>query len=118
MKISIFILLLISTATNLLAQADLDANGYNKIYYPNGSIHLLPRGGSDLTAAIMASLLNAEILEIWTDVSGVFTADPRKIKQAYPLKEISYEEVMELSHFGAKVIFPPTILPVMRKASR
>ena len=75
----------------------------------------LGRGGSDYTAAIYANALNAEVLEIWTDVSGMFTANPKLVSQAKPIKEISYQEAMELSHFGAKVIFPPTILPALEK---
>ncbi len=75
----------------------------------------LGRGGSDYTAAIIANAVNAEILEIWTDVSGMFTANPKLVKQAKPIKDISYQEAMELSHFGAKVIYPPTIQPVLDK---
>jgi aspartokinase/homoserine dehydrogenase 1 len=75
----------------------------------------LGRGGSDYTAAILANALNANILEIWTDVSGVMTADPNLVSSAFPLKQLSYEEAMELSHFGAKVIYPPTIQPVLQK---
>jgi aspartokinase/homoserine dehydrogenase 1 len=72
----------------------------------------LGRGGSDYTASILASALNAEILEIWTDVDGFMTADPRVISTAYVINELSYLEAMELSNFGAKVIYPPTIYPV------
>ncbi len=75
----------------------------------------LGRGGSDYTASILASAVNAEILEIWTDVDGVMTADPNIVSSAYPLEKLSYEEAMELSHFGAKVIYSPTINPVLRK---
>lgn len=75
----------------------------------------LGRGGSDFTAAILASAVNAEELLIWTDVSGMFTANPRAVKQAKPVSHISYQEAMELSHFGAKVIYPPTIQPVLEK---
>ena len=75
----------------------------------------LGRGGSDYTAAILASALNAKKLEIWTDVSGLFTANPSIVKTAFPIAEISYQEAMELSHFGAKVIYPPTIIPVLNK---
>lgn len=78
-----------------------------------GESTTLGRGGSDYTAAIIASALKSKRLEIWTDVSGMMTADPRLVKSAYPIKEISYEEAMELSHFGAKVIYPPTIQPVL-----
>ncbi|MDG1228198.1 MAG: bifunctional aspartate kinase/homoserine dehydrogenase I [Polaribacter sp.] len=75
----------------------------------------LGRGGSDFTASIYAAALNADELQIWTDVSGMFTANPRVVKQAFPISEISYEEAMELSHFGAKVLYPPTIQPALRK---
>lgn len=75
----------------------------------------LGRGGSDYTAAIIAAALNVEMLEIWTDVSGVMTADPNLVSNAFPLEQMSYEEAMELSHFGAKVIYPPTIQPVLNK---
>lgn len=75
----------------------------------------LGRGGSDYTAAILAAAISASLLEIWTDVSGMMTANPKIVNQAFPIKEISYEEAMELSHFGAKVIYPPTIQPAMKK---
>ena len=75
----------------------------------------LGRGGSDYTAAIIAGALNATDLEIWTDVNGMFTANPKIVKQAQPIATISYQEAMELSHFGAKVLYPPTIQPVLRK---
>lgn len=75
----------------------------------------LGRGGSDYTAAIIAADLDAEILEIWTDVDGFMTADPRVIKTAYTIKELSYIEAMELCNFGAKVVYPPTIYPVCVK---
>ena len=75
----------------------------------------LGRGGSDYTAAIIAAALDVEMLEIWTDVSGVMTADPNLVSNAFPLEQMSYEEAMELSHFGAKVIYPPTIQPVLNK---
>lgn len=75
----------------------------------------LGRGGSDFTAAILAAALNASVLEIWTDVSGMMTADPRLTSNARIIPQISYQEAMELSHFGAKVIYPPTIQPVMGK---
>jgi len=75
----------------------------------------LGRGGSDFTAAIFANVVDAEILEIWTDVSGMFTANPELVKEAKPIEQISYQEAMELSHFGAKVIYPPTIQPVLDK---
>ncbi|HVI49343.1 MAG TPA: bifunctional aspartate kinase/homoserine dehydrogenase I [Chitinophaga sp.] len=82
---------------------------------PDGDTTTLGRGGSDYTAAIVAAAVHAEVLDIWTDVSGMMTADPRLVSQAIPIAHISYEEAMELSHFGAKVIYPPTIQPVMEK---
>jgi bifunctional aspartokinase / homoserine dehydrogenase 1 len=75
----------------------------------------LGRGGSDYTAAIFAAALDADILEIWTDVSGMMTADPRFVRNVRQIRRINYREAMELSHFGAKVIYPPTIQPVMAK---
>jgi aspartokinase/homoserine dehydrogenase 1 len=75
----------------------------------------LGRGGSDYTAAIIAGGVESDSLEIWTDVSGMMTADPRWVANARPIPVISYKEAMELSHFGAKVIYPPTIQPVMKK---
>jgi aspartokinase/homoserine dehydrogenase 1 len=75
----------------------------------------LGRGGSDYTAAIIAGALHANELQIWTDVNGMFTANPKVVKQAQPIAFISYQEAMELSHFGAKVLYPPTIQPVLRK---
>lgn len=75
----------------------------------------LGRGGSDYTGAIFAAALDASVLEIWTDVSGMMTADPRLVSNAKPIERISYQEAMELSHFGAKIIYPPTIQPVMTK---
>ncbi|WP_115460682.1 bifunctional aspartate kinase/homoserine dehydrogenase I [Winogradskyella aurantiaca] len=75
----------------------------------------LGRGGSDYTAAIIAAIINASSLEIWTDVSGMFTANPKLVKQAFPIEQISYQEAMELSHFGAKVLFPPTVQPALQK---
>jgi bifunctional aspartokinase / homoserine dehydrogenase 1 len=81
----------------------------------DGITTTLGRGGSDYSAAIVASALNAEALEIWTDVSGVMTADPRLVPNCKVIPRMSYHEAMELSHFGAKVIYPPTIQPVMDK---
>ena len=81
----------------------------------NGITTTLGRGGSDYTAAILASALSAKVLEIWTDVSGMMTADPRLTANARIIPHISYQEAMELSHFGAKVVYPPTIQPVMSK---
>jgi aspartokinase/homoserine dehydrogenase 1 len=75
----------------------------------------LGRGGSDFTASILAAALSADVLEIWTDVSGMMTSDPRQVSSAHPIEKISYQEAMELSHFGAKVIYPPTIQPVLDK---
>ncbi|MDQ2747809.1 MAG: bifunctional aspartate kinase/homoserine dehydrogenase I [Acidobacteriota bacterium] len=75
----------------------------------------LGRGGSDYTGAILAAALNATVLEIWTDVSGMMTADPRVVRNIKPIPRITYREAMELSHFGAKVIYPPTIQPVMQR---
>ena len=80
-----------------------------------GEITNLGRGGSDYTAAILAAALNAEVLEIWTDVSGFMTADPRVINTAYPIDKLSYVEATELCNFGAKVVYPPTIYPVCVK---
>ncbi len=80
-----------------------------------GETTTLGRGGSDFTAAIIANAISASMLEIWTDVSGMFTANPKLVRQAYPIEEISYQEAMELSHFGAKVLYPPTIQPVLDK---
>ncbi|MEZ0130942.1 aspartate kinase, partial [Flavobacterium sp. LBUM151] len=81
----------------------------------DGITTTLGRGGSDYTAAIIAGALDADQLEIWTDVNGMFTANPKIVKQAQPIATISYQEAMELSHFGAKVLYPPTIQPVLRK---
>lgn len=80
-----------------------------------GEVTNLGRGGSDYTASILAAALNADILEIWTDVDGFMTADPRVISTAYPITELSYVEAMELCNFGAKVVYPPTIYPVCHK---
>ncbi|NOT94107.1 bifunctional aspartate kinase/homoserine dehydrogenase I [Ferruginibacter sp.] len=81
----------------------------------NGTTTTLGRGGSDYTAAIIAGAVDASVLEIWTDVSGMMTADPRIVTNIKLIPKISYQEAMELSHFGAKVIYPPTIQPVMSK---
>ncbi len=80
-----------------------------------GEYTTIGRGGSDYTAAIISAALNVDVLEIWTDVNGFMTADPRVIRKAYTIPELTYSEAMELSHFGAKVIYPPTILPVYQK---
>ncbi len=75
----------------------------------------LGRGGSDYTASILAAGLAAEVIEIWTDVNGVLTADPRKVKSAFTIPTLTYAEAMEMSHFGAKVIYPPTLQPALKK---
>ncbi|QXV66374.1 bifunctional aspartate kinase/homoserine dehydrogenase I [Mucilaginibacter sp. 21P] len=80
-----------------------------------GQITTLGRGGSDYTAAIFGAALNAEEIQIWTDVNGMMTADPRMVQKAFPLEELSYTEAMELSYFGAKVIYPPTMIPAFLK---
>jgi aspartokinase/homoserine dehydrogenase 1 len=80
-----------------------------------GDTTTLGRGGSDLTAAIFGAALGADEIEIWTDVDGVMTADPRKVKEALRIASMTYEEAMEMSHFGAKVIYPPTMMPAMEK---
>jgi len=80
-----------------------------------GRITTLGRGGSDYTAAIFGSILNAEVIEIWTDVNGMLTADPRIVKKAFSVPVLSYTEAMELSYFGAKVIYPPTMIPAFMK---
>lgn len=81
----------------------------------SGEITNLGRGGSDYTASIIAAALDADVLEIWTDVDGFMTADPRVIHTAYTISELSYVEAMELCNFGAKVVYPPTIYPVCVK---
>ncbi len=75
----------------------------------------LGRGGSDYTASLIAAGLDADCIEIWTDVDGVLTADPRKVNKAFPIKNMTYGEAMEMSHFGAKVIYPPTLQPALKK---
>ncbi len=80
---------------------------------PAGVTTTLGRGGSDYTGAIFAAALQAERLEIWTDVDGVLTADPRKVRKAFTIPAMTYAEAMEMSHFGAKVIYPPTLQPVL-----
>ncbi|MCS6928743.1 MAG: bifunctional aspartate kinase/homoserine dehydrogenase I [Saprospiraceae bacterium] len=81
----------------------------------DGLTTTLGRGGSDYTAAILGAALEAEAIELWTDVDGVLTADPRRVKKAFTLRTMTYREAMEMSHFGAKVIYPPTIRPAMEK---
>ncbi|GAC1306376.1 MAG: bifunctional aspartate kinase/homoserine dehydrogenase I [Mucilaginibacter sp.] len=80
-----------------------------------GQITTLGRGGSDYTAALFGSALNAQEIQIWTDVNGMMTADPRMVKKAFSLPELTYTEAMELSYFGAKVIYPPTMIPAFLK---
>ena len=109
--------------TELVKEAFKDINDKN-IYVVPGFIARdrdshettnLGRGGSDYTASIIAAVLDADVLEIWTDVDGLMTADPKVIKTAYTINELSYVEAMELCNFGAKVIYPPTIYPVCIK---
>lgn len=108
--------------TQELIHAAFDNNQSKVILVPgfissneNGDITNLGRGGSDYTAAILAATLNASILEIWTDVDGFMTADPRVINNTYVIDHLSFIEAMELCNFGAKVIYPPTIYPVYHK---
>lgn len=89
--------------------------GFISTDWETGQVTNLGRGGSDYTAAIIAGALEAEVLEIWTDVDGFMTADPRVIPTAYTIKALSYIEAMELCNFGAKVVYPPTIYPVCVK---
>lgn len=89
--------------------------GFISSDFHTGVITNLGRGGSDYTAAIIAAALDAELLEIWTDVDGFMTADPRVIRKAYVIDKLSFVEAMEMSNFGAKVIYPPTIFPVYHK---
>ena len=81
----------------------------------SGVTTTLGRGGSDYSAAIIANSVEADMFEIWTDVSGIYTAHPKIVTQAKPIKKLSYYEAMELSHFGAKVIYPPTLQPIIEK---
>lgn len=108
-------------ATNQNIQEAINAAGSPLFVAPgfiasnaDGLTTTLGRGGSDYTAAIYAAAVKADVLEIWTDVSGMMTADPRWVSNARPLPVISYQEAMELSHFGAKVIYPPTLQPAMQ----
>jgi len=80
-----------------------------------GETTTLGRGGSDYTASVFGAALDSEAIEIWTDVDGIMTADPRKVKHAFTLPQVSYIEAMEMSHFGAKVIYPPTLQPAFKK---
>ncbi|REL33409.1 bifunctional aspartate kinase/homoserine dehydrogenase I [Rhodohalobacter sp. SW132] len=99
-----------------------NGSGKTKVYVVTGFIAAnraklpttLGRGGSDYTASLLGAALKSELIEIWTDVNGLMTADPVKVKRAFPIYEISYEEAMELSHFGAKVIYPPTLIPALK----
>ena len=91
------------------------AGGFISTDSVTGEVTNLGRGGSDYTAAILAAALEAKVLEIWTDVSGFMTADPRVINTAYPIEKLSYVEATELCNFGAKVVYPPTIYPVCIK---
>ena len=75
----------------------------------------LGRGGSDYTASLVGSAMGVEEIQIWTDVDGVMTADPRRVSQSFPVRSMSYEEALEMSHFGARVIYPPTIIPALEK---
>ncbi|MGV8947733.1 MAG: bifunctional aspartate kinase/homoserine dehydrogenase I [Lutibacter sp.] len=110
------------TQTNKNIETFFNENTHNIVVLPgfvakteSGEPTTLGRGGSDYTAAIIAAATNASVLEIWTNVSGMFTANPNFVQQAFPIKNISYQEAMELSHFGAKVLYPPTIHPVLEK---
>ncbi|MCF6141945.1 bifunctional aspartate kinase/homoserine dehydrogenase I [Flavobacterium sp. K77] len=109
--------------TNALIQEYFQTNNQEVVIMPGfiaasteGITTTLGRGGSDYTAAILAAALRAHQLEIWTDVNGMFTANPKIVKQAKPIANLSYQEAMELSHFGAKVLYPPTIQPVLRES--
>jgi len=79
----------------------------------NNETTTLGRGGSDYTASTFGAALNVDEIEVWTDVDGVMTSDPRKVPAAFPIESLTYEEAMEMSHFGAKVIYPPTIQPAL-----
>lgn len=110
------------TVTNLQVNAFIKSSSQQLIVVPGfiasdaGNVTTtLGRGGSDYTASILAAAVDATALEIWTDVSGMMTADPRWVPNAKIIPSISYQEAMELSHFGAKVIYPPTIQPVLNK---
>jgi bifunctional aspartokinase / homoserine dehydrogenase 1 len=107
--------------TNKLIGDYFKKNGHQVVLLPgfiasshDGNTTTLGRGGSDYTAAIIAAAIKSNVLEIWTDVNGMFTANPKVVKQAQPIETISYQEAMELSHFGAKVLYPPTIQPVLK----
>lgn len=109
-------------STQALIHATFDNNPFKVALVPGfissdakGDVTNLGRGGSDYTAAILAAALNADVLEIWTDVDGFMTADPRIIPNSYVIDHMSFIEAMELCNFGAKVIYPPTIYPVFHK---
>lgn len=99
---------LVNKEKNYIAPGFIASNSKNETV-------LLGRGGSDYTAAIFASIVNANILEIWSDVNGMLNANPKYVKEAFTINELSYKEAFELSHYGAKVLYPPTIRPVMRR---
>ena len=80
-----------------------------------GEVTTLGRGGSDYTATLLGAILDAEAVEIWTDVNGVMSADPRIVKEAFSLESVSYDELMELSHWGAKVMHPAAVQPAREK---
>ncbi|NRD22424.1 bifunctional aspartate kinase/homoserine dehydrogenase I [Winogradskyella litoriviva] len=108
--------------TNTNIQDFFSTNSNSIVLFPgfvsksaHGEITTLGRGGSDYTAAIIAAAMDAEELQIWTDVSGMYTTNPKLVKQASPIVELSYQEAVELSHFGAKVLYPPTVMPVLKK---
>ncbi|WP_178985591.1 bifunctional aspartate kinase/homoserine dehydrogenase I [Winogradskyella helgolandensis] len=108
--------------TNTNIQSFFNSNDSAIVLFPgfvsksiNDEITTLGRGGSDYTAAIIAAAMDADELQIWTDVSGMFTTNPKLVKQASPIVELSYQEAVELSHFGAKVLYPPTVMPVLKK---
>ncbi len=108
--------------TNANIQSFFNSNSKSIVLLPgfvsksmSGEITTLGRGGSDYTAAIIAAALEVDELQIWTDVSGMFTTNPKLVKQAAPILELSYQEAVELSHFGAKVLYPPTVMPVLKK---
>ncbi|MCC8411164.1 bifunctional aspartate kinase/homoserine dehydrogenase I [Mucilaginibacter sp. UR6-1] len=113
----------VDTALSELLIRDLYAGHADKVLFVTGfiasneagQITTLGRGGSDYTAAIFGAALNAQEIQIWTDVNGMMTADPRMVKKAFPLSELTYTEAMELSYFGAKVIYPPTMIPAFLK---
>ena len=107
--------------SNSIIKKYFDNSNFNVVILPgfiassqDGNSTTLGRGGSDYSAAIIANAINATELEIWTDVNGMYTANPKIVKQAQPIESISYQEAMELSHFGAKVLYPPTIQPVLK----